>query len=96
MNLNKEMLEDWESLVDNMPVEIYLALKKAIELGKWPDGERLDREQLENCMQAVILYDHKNKNESDRIGYIDKGEKEGSSCSDPDNPMQIPVTNETH
>tara|TARA_B100001123_G_C14567217_1_gene732791 strand:- start:121 stop:372 length:252 start_codon:yes stop_codon:yes gene_type:complete len=46
-----------EDLLQQMTPEIYGDLKTAIELGKWSDGSKLEQEQLENCMQLLILYE---------------------------------------
>ncbi|MEJ6679447.1 MAG: DUF1315 family protein, partial [OM182 bacterium] len=35
--------------------------------GKWGDGARLSPEQVESCLQAIILYETKNLPESERI-----------------------------
>ena len=43
-------------MLDVLTPDIVANLKRAVELGKWPDGNRLTREQLETCMQAVIVW----------------------------------------
>lgn len=57
------------ALIDEMTVEVYDALKLAIEISKWPDGNRLEPEQRDFCMQAIILYEAKHLPEQDRIGF---------------------------
>lgn len=61
---------DFKQLLQSITPDTYAALKRAVELGKWPSGERLTREQRELCLQAVIAYDASNKPESERVGYI--------------------------
>ncbi|MCV6625734.1 MAG: YeaC family protein [Cellvibrionaceae bacterium] len=61
---------DFEKLLDNISPEIYQNLKRAIELGKWPDGRRLSSEQRQLSLQAVIAYEHKHLPEAERTGYI--------------------------
>ena len=56
-----------DALVDAMTPTIYENLKTAVELGKWRDGTRLSPEQVESCLQAIILYESKNLPESERI-----------------------------
>ena len=56
-----------DALVDAMTPTIYENLKTAVELGKWDDGTRLSPEQVESCLQAIILYESKNLPESERI-----------------------------
>ncbi len=60
-----------EQLIQSLTPEIYQNLKTAIELGRWPDGRRLDNEQRELCLQAVIYYEQMNDvPASERVGYI--------------------------
>lgn len=74
---------DYEKLIDNMTPDIYQGLKRALEIGKWPDGKVLTAEQKATCMEAVINYDHKFLDEDQRVGYIDRGTKtEGEQCDD--------------
>ncbi len=63
--------------------EIVDRLRKAVELGKWPDGQRLTREQVSTCLQAVIAWEAKHLPEQERSGYIAKEEKEGEVCDTP-------------
>lgn len=67
---------DLQNLLDSITPEIYQSLKRAVELGKWPNGERLSAEQRENCMQVVLYYDARNHGERERIGFIDREQHE--------------------
>ncbi|PCI74951.1 MAG: hypothetical protein COB20_14065 [SAR86 cluster bacterium] len=58
-----------EQLIDEMNLDVYESLKLAIELGKWSDGVRLDAEQIDFCMQTIILYEAKHLPEQERIGF---------------------------
>lgn len=64
--------------------EIVANLKRAVELGKWPDGRLLSHEQKETCMQAVLVWEMQHLPENQRTGYIDKGTKEGEECDSHD------------
>ena len=44
---------DLRQLLDSITPEIYEGLKRAIEIGKWPDGRPLAEGQKELCIQAV-------------------------------------------
>jgi uncharacterized protein YeaC (DUF1315 family) len=70
-------------MLEVLTPEIVANLRKAIELGKWPDGKRLTREQLETSMQAVIAWEAKHLPQTERSGYIEKKEKEGEVCDTP-------------
>jgi uncharacterized protein len=62
----------FEELLAGMTPEIHDSLKLAVELGKWPNGERLTLAQVELCLQAVIAWDIKNLPETERVAYIDR------------------------
>lgn len=64
--------------------DIVANLKRAVELGKWPDGRLLTHEQKETCMQAVLVWEMQHLPENQRTGYIDKGTKEGEECDSHD------------
>ena len=75
---------NFESTAESIPKEIYDQFKKAIELGKWPDGRPLSREQKEICLQTIMLYEAKHGvDEKSRTGYIDT-EKKTSPCGPKD------------
>lgn len=57
-----------EELIAAMTPAIYEKLRTAIELGKWQDGERLTPEQLEHCMEVMILYEARNLPAAQRTG----------------------------
>lgn len=61
---------DYNQLINTMTPAIYASLKRAVELGKWPNGEKLTPEQRQTCLQAVIAYDHQHKPAQERVGYI--------------------------
>jgi|TARA_B110000116_G_scaffold178890_1_gene154864 uncharacterized protein YeaC (DUF1315 family) len=63
-------VKDFQQLFDSINPEIYEKLKRAVEIGKWADGERLSRELRANCMQAVIAYEHKHLSPEERSGYV--------------------------
>jgi uncharacterized protein YeaC (DUF1315 family) len=72
---------DFDKLISNLTPDIYQNLKRSVELGKWPDGKALTKEQKALSMQAVIAYESKFVGEEQRAGYIDRGHKEeGETC----------------
>lgn len=68
---------NFKEMIDNMSPEVYESLKLAVEIGKWPNGVALNDEQKELCLQAVITYDYNKKDESDRVGFIDRSIHKG-------------------
>ncbi len=57
-------------MLRNISPEIYQSLKLAVEIGKWPDGRKLTREQKELCLQAMIAWEQDNLPEEKRTGYM--------------------------
>lgn len=49
--------ESLQELLANMTPAMFASLRHAVELGKFEDGSRLSAQQVENCLQLVILYE---------------------------------------
>ena len=62
---------EFERLIENLTPDVYRSLKRAVEIGKWPDGRVLSPDQRELCMEAVILFEARYINENERIGFIE-------------------------
>jgi uncharacterized protein YeaC (DUF1315 family) len=63
----------FETVAQNLTPEIYHRLKDSLQLGKWPDGKALSREQKEICMEAIISYEIANHiPEAERVGYLNR------------------------
>lgn len=70
-----------EQMLAVLDADIVARLKTAVEIGKWPNGVVLTKEQRQTSMQAVIAWESQNVPEKERSGYIDKGHKEeGDEC----------------
>ncbi|MEH6551086.1 MAG: DUF1315 family protein [Pseudomonadales bacterium] len=81
---------DYEQLLQSITPEIHANLKRAVELGKWPDGRALDTEQKALCIDAVIAYEAEHLAPQDRVGYIDKGRKAKDEQCDEPQPLILP------
>jgi hypothetical protein len=73
----------YQDLLRQLSPEIYKSFKRALELGRWPDGRPLTDDQRNHCMQAIIAYDQIHLAEEQRVGYIDRGRKQGQQCDAP-------------
>jgi uncharacterized protein YeaC (DUF1315 family) len=74
--------------IQAIPPDTYRRLRRAVELGRWPDGKPLTRAQRESAMQAVIAWGALYLDEGERVGYIDRGHKAGETCEEPqDTPL---------
>ncbi len=70
----------FEDAAKRIDPEIYARFKQAVELGKWPDGRPLSREQKEICLQAIMLYESTHQlDERERVGFVDS-ERKTSPC----------------
>jgi uncharacterized protein YeaC (DUF1315 family) len=63
---------NFEQLIASIDADTYQRLKTAVELGKWPNGQTLTREQKELSLQAVIAYETRNLPPEQRTGYIER------------------------
>lgn len=71
----------YEELIQRLDPAVYQNLKRSLELGKWPDGRRLTKEQRGICMEAIIYYEeHHQVPKEARVGYLDRGVKAGTAC----------------
>lgn len=65
----------YEQLLDSMTHEIYSNMRKAIELGRWPNGIQLTQSQREISLRAIIAYEHRqNIPNEQRVGYLQAGQ----------------------
>jgi len=63
-------MTDFIKMINNINPETYASLKLALEIGKWPDGNKLTREQQELTMMAIIAWEQQNLPEEERTGYL--------------------------
>ncbi len=71
-----------EQLIRSLNPDMYQRLRRAVELGRWPDGARLTPEQRELCMEAVLHYENLHQVEAqDRVGYLDLTKSSESACN---------------
>ena len=60
---------DLKQLLNSITPEVYGSLKRAVEVGRWPDRRSLTDEQLSLCMQAIIAYEV-SMPKHQRTGYV--------------------------
>ena len=75
-----------EQMLNTLTPEIVEKLKTAVEIGKWPNGVALTKEQRQTCMQAVLVWEHKHLPEAERTGSIERGTKEEDEHGDSHDP----------
>ncbi len=63
-------MNNLQDMLQMITPEVYGNLKRAVEIGKWLDGKKLDAAQRELCMQALIAYEQEHLPEDERSGYI--------------------------
>lgn len=73
------MPQNLDQLLEEITPTVYDNLKTAVEIGRWDDGSKLSSEQLEHCMQAIILYEAEHVQEQDRTGALLAGCKSADS-----------------
>ena len=61
-----------DELIKAMTPDVFQNMKGALELSRWPDGRKMDREQKGLCMEALIRYEEMTDMPADqRIGYME-------------------------
>lgn len=76
---------DFQSFIAGMDATTCASLRRAVEIGKFPDGRRLTADQKALCMEAVLRWEALNRPAEERTGYIDRGtKKDGESCAGDD------------
>lgn len=63
-------MKNLQDILQMITPEVYANIKRAVEIGKWHDGTKLDSSQRESCMQALIAYEREHLPEAERSGYI--------------------------
>lgn len=86
---------NFEQLIQSMDADVYQRLRTAVELGKWPSGEALTSEQKELSMQAVIIYESRHVEASERTGYIERNKPTACGHSEDDVQEIAPLRWET-
>ena len=62
-------------LAESLTPEAYEALKRGVELGKWPDGRVLKKTKKQICLQAIMLHEQRKPSE-ERSGFLPKKKKD--------------------
>ena len=73
-----------QQLLDNLNPQVVGSLKRAIELGKWPNGVVLTGQQRMLCAEAVASWEQRHLPRESQVGYVppkktpcaDKGEEQ--------------------
>lgn len=56
---------NFEQLISHISPELFQQLQTAVEIGRWPDGSRLNDEQREMLIQALMLWQARHDGERD-------------------------------
>lgn len=64
----------YDDVVKAMSPEIYERMVQAVETGRWPDGQKLTAEQLENAMELVMVYQARCLQQDDHFSIGPTGE----------------------
>ncbi|WP_444945752.1 YeaC family protein [Microbulbifer sp. VTAC004] len=60
----------FEQLLSNLNPHIVASLRRAIELGKWPNGVVITPEQRRLCGEAVANWEARNLPKEQQVGYV--------------------------
>lgn len=74
---------NFDELAASMTPDMYSRLKESVELGKWPNGVALTRDQKALCVEALLKYEvSRGIPEDERIGYVPVPEKPNKQADD--------------
>jgi hypothetical protein len=74
-----------EQLLSSITPEIYQNLKSSVELGRWPNGRKLTKEQKALCLEAMIYFENKSgMDDQSRTGYLEFTKEKTTPCSSGD------------
>jgi uncharacterized protein YeaC (DUF1315 family) len=88
-------MNNLSEILENITPDIYQRLKTTVEIGKWPNGIVISKEQRALCMQAVIAYEVQNLPPEERSGFIPPqkhqhcGSTQGDVADDDEQPLNI-------
>ena len=84
------MNPELQALVSGMTPEVYQNLKKAVETGRWPDGNSVTSEQRANALQGVIAYEQVHMKDDEKTGFMPN--KPGACGTEPGNSDETPLS----
>ncbi len=84
--MSRQGVASMDELLAMMDPQVLDNLRTAVELGRWPNGDRLSSEQVGQCLQAIIAYEQRHLPETQRTGYIDTAGIGKSHCDDDQQP----------
>ena len=64
-------MTEFEQKSRQLSPELYRQFKSSVELGKWPDGRNVTKEQKEILLQAIIIYEAHHLTENERTGVME-------------------------
>ena len=59
-----------DQMLSALTPEIIEKFRRAVELGKWQDGNTLNSKQKDTCLQAIIAWEASHLPEEERTGFI--------------------------
>lgn len=83
------MSDQFRSVVRQLTPEIYKNMRRAVELGRWPDGRTVSPQQRQTCMQAMIAWEAEHVSEEQRTGYMPLADCESDSKPEAEQPVTI-------
>lgn len=83
------MSDQFRSVVRQLTPEIYENMRRAVELGRWPDGRVVSPQQRETCMQAMIAWEAEHVPEEQRTGYMPLANCDSETKTETEQPVTI-------
>ena len=74
-----------------MTQQVRDSLSTAVEIGRWPDGTALNKDQKATCLQAVIAWDATYGEETNEPFKVQKGGVFNSSATKPQDNSDVTI-----
>ena len=82
--------QDFRSAAATLDRPSYENLRRALALGRWPDGRRLDERQRQICLEAVVAWEAIHLPPEARTGHLERGACADTSA-EPDAPTPVRI-----
>jgi uncharacterized protein YeaC (DUF1315 family) len=81
MNL-KDEAQTFHETAGQLPKELIDRMRTALEVGSWPDGQRLSKAQKETTLEAVMVWEMMHLPPEQRTGFIQQACAKDTALSD--------------
>jgi len=79
---NETLGHTFHDTAKQLPVDIINRMRTALEIGSWPDGQKLTQEQKQTTLEAVMVWEMTHLPPDQRTGFIQQACAKDSAMTD--------------